>query len=231
MSRLEYYQNLIQEKRKKTPFRDFVKELGSWEAFNLYKRNGRICRYPDTNRIKVLDDKEYKNASSHFHQYHTSKDFFSNLREFYDVFPFEYLFHFPNNENSDFGDCIFGAKNTYLSFIVGFSAENVAYSALCYDNIHNVFNSFLACTNCSNIYMSGGVNGSHNIFYSRYITNSSNIWFSTNLIGCSECIGCDGLENKKYMIGNIQYTEENFGKKKQEILRDKNSFEKIYHHL
>jgi hypothetical protein len=28
---IHYYEKLIQEKRKKTPFREFVKELGSWE--------------------------------------------------------------------------------------------------------------------------------------------------------------------------------------------------------
>ena len=155
MSKIHYYEKIIQDKRKKTPFRDFVRELGSWSAFNLYKVGGHISRYPDTGRIKNLDDEKYKNASSYFHEYDESKDFFTNLQEFYDTFPFEYLFRFTNNENSDFGDTIFGAKNTYLSFVVGFSAEDVAYSALCYDNIHNVYNSFLACTNCSNIYMSG----------------------------------------------------------------------------
>ena len=54
MSKITHYEKLIQEKRKKTPFRDFVKELGSWDILNLYKRNGKICRYPESERIKKL---------------------------------------------------------------------------------------------------------------------------------------------------------------------------------
>ncbi len=68
-------------------------------------------------------------------------------------------------------------------------------------------------------------------FYSRYITNSANIWFSTNLIWCSECIGCDWLENQKYMIGNKQYTKVEYENKKQEILRDKQNFDANYRHI
>ena len=231
MSNISHYQNLIQEKRKNTPFREFVKELGSWNILNLYKRNGKICRYPETDRIKLLDDREYQNASAYSHEFNEGKTFFENFRELIDIFPFEHIFHFDNNENSDFADGIFGAKNTYLSFIVGFHSENVAYSAFCYNNIHNIFNSFLACINSSNIYMCGGINESHNIFYSRFITNSSNIWFSTNCIGCHDCIGCDDLENQKYMIGNREYTEKEFRKKKAEILHDKKSFERNFRHI
>lgn len=231
MSKIAYYEKLIQEKRKKTPFREFIKELWSWEILNLYKRNGRICRYPESDRIKVLDDKEYRNATSYFRDYDFQESFFENFWWLVDIFPFEHIFHFDNNENSEFADGVFWAKNTYLSFIIGFHSENVAYSALCYNHIHNIYNSFLACINSSNIYMSGGVNESHNVFYSRYITNSANIWFSTNLIGCSECIGCDSLENQKYMIGNKEYTREEYEQKKQEILHDKNSFDTNYRHI
>jgi hypothetical protein len=80
MSKLVHFEKLIQEKRKKTPFRDFIKEIGSWEVMNLYKRNGRICRYPDTGRIQVLDDTEYKNASSYYREYDFDKSFFENFQ-------------------------------------------------------------------------------------------------------------------------------------------------------
>jgi hypothetical protein len=44
MSSLSHYEKLIQEKRKKTPFREFVREIASWNALNIYKRNERIYR-------------------------------------------------------------------------------------------------------------------------------------------------------------------------------------------
>ncbi len=107
MTSISYYENLIREKRKKTPFREFIRELGSWEVLNLYKRNGRVCRYPESDRIKVLDDKEYRNASSHSREYDATKSFFENLQDLIHIFPFEYVFRFDNNENSDFADGVF----------------------------------------------------------------------------------------------------------------------------
>jgi hypothetical protein len=40
----------IKQKRMKTDFRDFIKEIGSWCPINLYKIDNNICRYPDTKR-------------------------------------------------------------------------------------------------------------------------------------------------------------------------------------
>jgi hypothetical protein len=39
MSNLEKWENIIKEKRKKTNFRDFVKEIASWSTLNLYRNN------------------------------------------------------------------------------------------------------------------------------------------------------------------------------------------------
>ncbi len=231
MPKISHYESLIQEKRKKTPFRDFVKELGSWEVMNLYKRDGRVCRYPESPRVKRLDDAEFQNASSHFLEYDFSHSFFENFQSFHDIFPFQHLMQFMKVENSEYADALFWAKNTYLSFVIWIDAENIAYSALCYGNIHNIYNSFLACNNSSNIYSSAGVDTSHNIFYSRFILNSSNAWFSSNLIGCEECIGCDKLENKRYHIGNQAYSKEEYLKKKQRILSDKKGFDTYYNYI
>ena len=231
MSNIQHYEKLIQEKRKKTPFRDFVKDLASWDVLNLYKRNGKISRYPENDRIRVLDDAEFQNASSYSREYDLGKSFFANFRALSDIFPYQYLLKFLNNENADFADAIFGAKNAYLSFVIGVDGENVTYSAFSYGNTTNIHNCFFACKNVSNAYMSAGITTSHNIFYSKYITDSSNIWFSSNLIGCEECIGCDGLQNQKYAIGNRVLSREEYLMKKGEILRDKKGFDRYYQHV
>ena len=54
MPDLKYRQQKIQEKRKQTSFRDFVKEIGSWMPLVFYKHNGEISRYPVTDRLKNL---------------------------------------------------------------------------------------------------------------------------------------------------------------------------------
>jgi hypothetical protein len=198
---------------------------------NLYKRNGKICRYPENDRIKVLDDKEFLNAWDYTLGYDSQKSFFENFKALSDIFPYQYLLKFFGNENAEFADAVFGGKNIYLSFVVWLWSEDIAYSAFSYGNTHNVFNSFLACKNISNCYMSAGVNNSHNIFYSRYITDSADIWFSSNLMGCTECIGCDNLQNKKYYIGNTEYQKVEYIEKKKEIMSDKKWFERYYSHV
>jgi hypothetical protein len=50
-------QQKIQEKRKQTPFRDFVREICSWYPLNLYNYDGMITRYPNTDKKgSILDD-------------------------------------------------------------------------------------------------------------------------------------------------------------------------------
>ncbi len=231
MSNITHYENLIQEKRKKTPFREFIKELWSWDILNLYKRNGRICRYPESDRIKKLGDTFWEDAPSYWKKYDFWSSFFENFRLLQDDVPMQYTLQFGTNENCEYMDWVFLGKNVYLSFIIWFGAENILYSAFSYINVTNVMNSFLVAKNSSEVADSIGVSESYKVFYSKNIVNCSDIWFSTNLIGCQECIGCDALENQKYRINNIQYSEIEYRKKKEEILRDKNSFQKIWKHI
>jgi len=54
-----------------------------------------------------------------------------------------------------------------------------------------------------------------NVFYSKSIVDSSFIWFSYNLIWCSECIFCDNLQNQTYYIWNKQYSKDEYFKRKK----------------
>ena len=112
--------------------------------------------------------------------------------------------------------------------MIGYDAENIVYSAFCYDHVENIYSSFFCCQNNANIYMCGGITDSQSIFYSKYISGSANIYFSTNLIGCEECIFCDGLENQKYSIQNRAYSREEYLEKKAEILKKKEMFGSWY---
>lgn len=131
---------------------------------------------------------------------------------------------YGENENCEFTDTTFGAKNGYLSICIGEGAENVLYSVMCYVNVRNILNSVLITSNSENVYFSFQASDSFNIFYSKYIVNSSNVWFSTNLIGCSECIFCDDLENQSYCINNEKLDKETYFQKKAEILKQKERF-------
>lgn len=82
--------------------------------------------------------------------------------------------------------------------------------------------------NSDSIYQSNCILKCYNIFYSRYIHNSNNIWFSTNLIGCSECILCDGIENTSYAIQNKVYDKAEYFLKKSDLLKRKGLYTSLY---
>lgn len=225
---LTHYENLIKEKRSKTPFREFVKDITSWTVLNLYKNKWNICRYPDTWRVKNLDKTEAQNGASYFLDYDLNIWFFENFKNLLDRVPMQFIFDFDGNENAEYVDAAFWVKNGYLTFVAWFWVENIAYSAFCYVNSANIYNSFLITTNCNNIYFSAGINNSFNIFYSKYINDSSNIWFCTNMIGCQECLFCDGLQNQKYCFRNKPLEKEEYLKIKWDILSKKDKFMENY---
>lgn len=54
MPDLRYRQERIQEKRKQTPFRDFVKEVCSWSPLTYYKNKGFVSIFPETDRLQHI---------------------------------------------------------------------------------------------------------------------------------------------------------------------------------
>lgn len=224
MVNLKIWEDKIKEKRKKTEFRNFVKEITSWSVLNLYKNKWKTCRYPDTWRIKILDNKEAQNTQNYFLDYDFSKDFWKNYENLMEKVPWQYILDFNNNENSEFTDVAFWVKNWYLSFVVWLWVENILYSAFCYLNSANILNSFFVSTNSNNVYFSSWVSNSFNIFYSKYITNSSNLWFCTNMIWSQDCIFCNWLQNKKYCFKNKELWKEEYELIKKQILEKKDKF-------
>ncbi len=227
MTNLHYRQEKIQEKRKQTIFRDFVREIASWMPVNFYKINGVVSRFPDTGRQgNIVSIKDYMNHIVKELEISTSNflSLFVQLFVHSDKMIVQQRFE---NENSVYAEC-HGAKNTYLSFWIGQNAENVLYSAMSHTSIRNVINSFVVVGNCDNIYTSRCITNSYNVFYSSNIHNSSNIFFSTNLLWCSECLLCDGLENQSYCIGNTQYTKDEYMLLKMQTLQDKDWYELLH---
>ncbi|NUJ97744.1 hypothetical protein HGA92_03065 [Candidatus Gracilibacteria bacterium] len=228
---LQYFQEKIKEKRKNTPFREFVMEIASWDSFNFYKNQGLISSYPPSDRVinLVAIGKGEKNSFSQ--EIQKDKPFLYQFSEFFKNIEQECFIHHTASENCEYTNKLSFAKNCYLSNTVIRDVSNIFYSFSVKENSHNVFNSVIVWNNCDNIYFGTGVIESTNIFYSKYIISSSNIWFSTNLIGCSECILCNKLENKKYCIENKEYSHEEYGKKKNEILKNKEKFFDLFKNL
>ena len=228
MSNLPYWQEKIQEKRKQTPWRNFLMEICSRQAMNIYKNKGAISRYPETWREPPLvSPREFgKNIE-------TREIGIKFLHEFTDLYKHQEqmrLMQWFDNENCDYAE-VYGAKNCYLSFSVGLGAENMLYSFIAANNIKNTLNSLSVMNGSENVYSSRIIISSYNIFYASNIHNSHNIWFSSNLIGCSECLYCSWLTNQSYMIHNKQYSKDDYIREKEYILQDKELFDKSYTHI
>jgi hypothetical protein len=115
MADLTHRQEKIQQKRKQTPFREYLMEICSWYSLNIYKIDGILSRYPDTDRKGTLEQDpniwENHNQTSEY-----TGDFFADLRALRKKTPKSYLAMYRENENSKYTDGSYGTKNCYLSF-------------------------------------------------------------------------------------------------------------------
>ena len=231
MPDLLHRQTKIQEKRKQTPFRDFLLEVASWYTINLHKNQSLLTRYPNNWRTNhIISEKEYSALWNQINDnnYNLTVWFFEQFHYLRSTNKHPNILVFKQNENSDFSDVVFGAKNAYLSFTLWNNVENIFYSTIVYTHCTNVYNSVKVTNNSQNIYYSKSVTQSFNVYYSRYINNSSDIRFSSNLTWCNNCLMCDNLINQKYCIANQPYDKTTYEYKKNEILLNKSSFDNYF---
>lgn len=234
---IEYYENLIQAKRKTTPFRKFVLDIASKLPVMFYKRSipsdqwmiAVTSTLPDTPRsANIINGKNYfanrEFFMSRWRSYDASKSFFENFSLLFRDIPLASRFTDDKSTESEHATNLWMSNKVYLSILAIDDCENILYTFYVQDHVTNVLNSVMVWDHSENVYFSSGIIRSYNVFYSRCITGSSNIWFSTDLIGCSECILCDSLENKNYHIRNTPYEKEEYFREKEKIFRDKSRF-------
>ena len=225
MSSISKREQIIQEKRKHTSRHDFVMQIGTWFPMTFHNIGGNVSRYPQTERITQLvsSDEFATIMDSPVNQldYDPTKSFFDQFAELYRNQQFPYVWHVGQNDNSQYSDTCFNTRNAYLSTCVCFDVENILYSLHVAGQCTDVVNSVFVSNGSSIVYNSSDVTESQNVFYSRSINNCYNTWFSTNLIGCQECLGCSDLTNQSYCIDNVQYTKEQYQEKKQAYIADK----------
>lgn len=225
------WQKKIQENRKNTHFRDFLLEVASWYTINLHRNQWLLTRYPPNGRtLHIILENVYAALGNQISDlsYEVDRSFFEQFRDLRLEHNHPHQLTFKQNENADFSDVVFGAKNVYLSFTLWNHSENIAYSTVVYTHCTNVYNSVKVTNNSQNIYYCKSITQSFNIYYSRYINNSTDIWFSSNLTGCRDCIMCDNLVNQQYCIKNISYDKEIYEQKRNEILSHKSSFDEYF---
>ena len=156
---------------------------------------------------------------AHGRDYDFSRGFFEQFAELYQVVP-QLALNAPNCENSDWNNQSCDLKNCYMMFCSGF-AENCLYGMWNTQSQN--------CIDCSGAFYSRWcyqVFNCNNCFQCR---NSDNLEqcndcaFSRELISCSDCIGCVGLQHKQFCYFNEQLTKEAYLQIKESLRLDTRS--------
>lgn len=189
-----------------------------------------ISRYPETSRSpKIINIDEYDKIRDSLTDYWIEIDhnigFYESVKELFMNMPIQRIERVWSCENADYADMVHNSKNVYLSIISVYDCENILYSFATRENTSDVLNSSMIFENSNVIYMSRWVISSSKVFYSQFVLNSYDIWFSSNLNACDNCILCDNLTNSSYYIKNIKYTKEEYEIEKNKILSQKLSFD------
>lgn len=151
------------------------------------------------------------NAFEYGKPYNFTKPFFQQFVEL--------LHHVPQQstnvlyttlENSDYNNMNHYLRNCYLLFNSDYNdncsyGNEIEHSKDCVDNIMiDDCELCYECVNCQKCYRA---------LYSVDCSNSRDVWFSKNLVSCSNCVGCINLRNKEYCIFNEQYSQADYAQK------------------
>jgi hypothetical protein len=104
MSNLQYRQEKIQQKRKQTSWRDFVRDKMSRKSLNYNKVDGLVSRFPQTDRIPPLLSITQLNdiidtVSTTYHlDYDSNYTFFQQIQQLFSLVPQPALIHYTPNE-------------------------------------------------------------------------------------------------------------------------------------
>ena len=233
MKDLKHWKKKIQERRKTSEFNDFMKEIGSWMPLTFYKHDGYVTKVPPTERKpNLVSLKEFEENRDDLLKtwidYDENISFWKNYEKLFYKIDIAAVVDYGGSENADYADMTLESKNIYLTTVVITECENVMYSFSVKWNSSNVINGLAVRTHSDNVYFCSGVVGSYKIFYSRFINNCNNVWFSSNMNWCSECLFSNDLDNATYYIKNKKYEKEEYFKEKERLLKDKENYSNLY---
>ena len=147
---------------------------------------------------------------SYARDYDHSRSFFEQWGDLFNQFPLPAL-HTEHTSmiDSDYCNAASNLKNCYLIFGAE-GCESCGYGFAVNDskdswdlmNVHFV-------ELCNDVLM---VDKSYKVFSSQYCEECQNVYFSRDIIGCSNCIGCINLKNKQYHIFNEPVSKSDFEK-------------------
>ncbi len=192
----------------------------------LYKRTCGLCEketftmYHPEEPITVYCNKCWWNDSwdplSYAREVDFSRPAFLQMKEMLEAVPWMALgVEEPTMVNSPYCNGAGRLKNAYLVFYADLVEDSYYSDTVTF--LKNCFDCYMThesehCYECVN------VRKCYRAFYSIDCEDSYDIYFSKNLVGCSNCFGCTNLRKKQYCIYNEQYSKEEYEEKIGELL-------------
>lgn len=192
----------------------------AWFGYRiLHKRDGMITFWHPDSGHQIMDQKMWHsdawNPKSYGRDYDFSRSFFDQWRELFMAVPKPALqTQYSTMINSEYCNGASDCKNCYLCFKFDRGEEcgycnSCSYLKNCFDvSWSNHAELCYACVNLERCYQ---------VFFSQDCSDCHDVWYSRDLVGCSNCYGCINLRNKNYCIFNEQYTKEEYEKKIKEF--------------
>lgn len=149
-------------------------------------------------------------AKSYGREYDFNLPFFEQLKELMHEVPMPSLMtEYTTMVGSDYCNAASTLKNCYLCFKFD-ESEECAYCNTC----TNIMNSFdISFANfCELCYESTNITKCYQTFFSQDCEDCHDVWFSRDLVGCTNCVGCINLRNKNYHIFNQPYSKQEYEK-------------------
>lgn len=196
--------------RRRLTFRDFrilYKRKSDWSGKNIFSIFPQSSPYKVYEKDVWFSDKW--DPMEYAQEYDFEKPFFEQLRELSLKVP-EPSQTMWYDVNSDYCTGCTGVKNCYLTFTTTHS-EDCMYASWTNKTKNSI--DVTRVDSSEECYESLGLIKSNKVFFSYDCDECVDVWFSKNLQGCMNCIGCCNLRNKQYHIFNQPYSKEDYQKK------------------
>jgi len=152
-------------------------------------------------------------------EYDFSRSFFEQFKELLERVPHIGLFD-SKSVNSRFCNVTVEMKNSYLVSATWASEDSMYANRLWHCKFtHDSYICFNTEFGYENVYCKD----SNKLFFSRESENCLDSYFLYDCKNCSNCILSTNLRNKSYYIENVQYSKEEYFKKKEELSLDTRS--------
>ncbi len=197
-------------------------------GWSLFWRNCDKCAkrtlsmYPPTQDITVYCQPcwwaDEWDGTEYAMDYDPSRPFLEQVKELSDKTPYCALeTTYLTLKDCDYCNAIAYGKNCLLATWLDY-CENVCFSS--YLNNSKDISDCMRMQESELCYESIGQNKSYRTFYSEECDSCTDVWFSRNLSGCINCVGCVNMRGASYCIFNEKYSKEEYFEKIKEFRLD-----------